>query len=326
MTMTSTPQQLRASSSLEELYGHLDQAGMGPGWNKATPSLWREPHKTFRPAHWPYDAAKAALDAAGRLINTDLAERRNLILFNPFEGNTYATVSTLVAAYQMIMPGEIAREHRHTPNALRLVLDAEPGCYTVVDGEKIPMSPGDVVLTPNWSSHGHGNDGRAKGYWLDFLDVPLVQLLEPMFFEHVEAGTAKPRSQTHSLVFPWSETVRRLNESKRDSAKSSYTEIELGNPALNTVGLYMIELVPNVKTRSFRTTANNIYSVARGSGKTVVDGEEFQWTRGDVVAAPAWRSHFHEASDDAVLLRVTDEPVMKQLGFLRTESARDVPA
>ncbi len=39
-----------------------------------------------------------------------------------------------------------------------------------------------------------------------------------------------------------------------------------------------------------------------------------------MLAAPAWRPHFHEASDDAVLLRVTDEPVMKQLGFFRTEA------
>jgi gentisate 1,2-dioxygenase len=37
------------------------------------------------------------------------------------------------------------------------------------------------------------------------------------------------------------------------------------------------------------------------------------------MAAPAWRAHFHEASDDAILLRVTDEPVMQRLGFHRVE-------
>ena len=47
---------------------------------------------------------------------------------------------------------------------------------------------------------------------------------------------------------------------------------------------------------------------------------DFDWKRGDVMAAPAWRPHFHESSDDAILLRVTDEPVMKQLGFFRTEA------
>jgi len=107
----------------------------------------------------------------------------------------------LVAAYQMIMPGEWARVHRHTPNALRLILDAEPGTYTEVDGVNIAMEPGDVLLTPNWSTHGHGNDSKACAYWLDFLDAPLVQLLEPMFFEHFEeegheAFEAEPTAPT----------------------------------------------------------------------------------------------------------------------------------
>ncbi len=186
--MSSAPSQsdLARAGNLQELYGLLNNVGMGPGWNKPTPSLWPEPRKTFVPAHWRYELARGALDAAGRLINTELAERRNLILFNPAPGNTYGTVRTLVAAYQMIMPGEWARVHRHTPNALRLILDAQPGTYTEVDGINIAMEPGDVLLTPNWSTHGHGNHSNACAYWLDFLDAPLVQLLEPMFFETAE--------------------------------------------------------------------------------------------------------------------------------------------
>ena len=90
----------------------------GRGLGQAAPSLWAEPKKSFQPFVWSYAQAKGALDAAGRLINTELAERRNLILQNPAEG--YATSRTIVAAYQMIMPGEKARSHRHTPNALRL--------------------------------------------------------------------------------------------------------------------------------------------------------------------------------------------------------------
>ena len=186
MNKVPSREELAQSGTLEDLYGQLGHINIGPGWAKATPSLWPAPKKTFAPAHWKYEQARGALDAAGRLINTELAERRNLILFNPAADNGYGTVRTLVAAYQMIMPGEWAHAHRHTPNALRLILDSEPGTYTDVDGVKIAMEPGDVLLTPNWSSHGHGNDSRACAYWLDFLDVPLVQLLEPMFFEPAE--------------------------------------------------------------------------------------------------------------------------------------------
>jgi gentisate 1,2-dioxygenase len=323
---------LARSGTLEELYGKLDKVGMGPGWNKPTPSLWPAPRKTFVPAHWKYQLARGALDAAGRLINTALAERRNLILFNAAEGNTYGTVRTLVAAYQMIMPGEWARVHRHTPNALRLILDAEPGTYTEVDGVNIAMQPGDVLLTPNWSTHGHGNRGTACAYWLDFLDAPLVQLLEPMFFEAVEdketsadAPAGEPRPALASattdspFVFTLADTLRRLGEAKPEPRGPFATQIELGHPALATTALYMMKLDPGIPTAPYRTTANNIYAVVRGEGASDIDGQRFQWGRGDVIAAPAWRPHWHEGSGDAILLRVTDEPVMQRFGWWRAE-------
>jgi gentisate 1,2-dioxygenase len=323
---------LARSGTLEELYGKLAEVGMGPGWNKPTPSLWPAPRKTFVPAHWKYELAHGALDAAGRLINTALAERRNLILFNPAEGNTYGTVRTLVAAYQMIMPGEWARVHRHTPNALRLILDAEPGTYTEVDGVNIAMQPGDVLLTPNWSTHGHGNHSRACAYWLDFLDAPLVQLLEPMFFEAVEdegkhadapgmapSQAPAPATTDQPFVFTLKDTLRRLGETKPEPRGPFATQIELGHPALATTALYMMQLRPGVRTAPYRTTANNIYAVVRGEGVSEIDGQRFEWQRGDVVAAPAWRLHWHEASDDAILFRVTDEPVMQRFGWWREE-------
>ncbi|HTP92565.1 MAG TPA: hypothetical protein VMJ52_12565, partial [Xanthobacteraceae bacterium] len=59
-------QDLAQSGTLEELYGKLGQIGIAPGWAKATPSLWPAPRKNFAPAHWKYEQARGALDAAGR--------------------------------------------------------------------------------------------------------------------------------------------------------------------------------------------------------------------------------------------------------------------
>jgi gentisate 1,2-dioxygenase len=259
----ATPQQLAQSGSLDELYRHLAPMRMGAGWAKPTPSLWAEPRKTFQPFHWSYDQAKGALDAAGRLINTELAERRNLILQNPVEG--YATARTIVAAYQMIMPSEKARSHRHTPNALRLIIDAEPGAYTVVNGQRLSMMPGDVVLTPNWCWHGHGNDSRACAYWLDFLDVPLVQLLEPMFFEQhpdefekeIVVPTASP------MCFPWAQTQSRLDEAEAQGS-GDVAEIKLGDPALETMALSMLRLKSGQVTAPRKVMANNVLGVVQG--------------------------------------------------------------
>jgi gentisate 1,2-dioxygenase len=310
-----TSQQLAQSGSLDELYRQLAPIQMGPGWAKPTPSLWPEPKKTFQPRSWSYNQAKGALDAAGRLINTELAERRNLILQNSSDG--YATSRTIVAAYQMIMPGEKARSHRHTPNALRMIIDAEPGAYTVVNGQRLSMLPGDIVLTPNWCWHGHGNDSRACAYWLDVLDVPLVQLLEPMFFEPHPDEFEKEIvvANTSPMHFAWVEMQRRLAEAAAHS-NGQAAEIAL-DAALDTMALSMTQLLPGQATKPRKEIANHVLGVMKGAGRTEVEGKELSWSRGDVIVVPAWHEHVHRSDDGAVLFRVSDEPVMRKLGFFR---------
>src|SRR5438876_5338297 len=142
------------ATNLDQLYGQLEDLLMRPGWNRREPALRNEPRKAFEPHHWSYQEAKAGLDAAGRWVSTELAERRNLILTNPSATGEYPTSRTLVNAYQMILPGERARSHRHSPHAGRLVLECAEGAYTTVDGVRIDMRPGDVLLTPGLCWHG----------------------------------------------------------------------------------------------------------------------------------------------------------------------------
>jgi gentisate 1,2-dioxygenase len=296
---------------IEDLYRRLEAAGMGPGWNKSEPSLWAAPRESFLPAHWSYAVAKAALDEACALVSTELAERRNLILFNPLPGNSYATVRSLVSAYQMVMPGEAARSHRHTPNALRLVIDAAPGNYTVVNGRKLPMLPGDVLLTPNWAWHGHRNESSERGYWIDFLDVPMVHFLEPMFFQPLPGGgieEARDVDERSPMRFPFKEIRERLKDRKT---------VELGPPTLDTIALHVLRLAPGEVLDCPRSTANSIFAVIEGEGASTVGGRRFGWQRGDVLAAPGWRTWRHEAHGHSYLLRVTDEPLMRRLNWYR---------
>lgn len=313
----SDPSELAAAPSLDALYPLLAARSIGAGWNKSEPAMWPEPRQNFVPHRWRYRDAEAAFEAAGRLVSTEQAERRNLILINPIPGNIYSTLRTLVTAYQAILPGETARAHRHTPNALRLVLDAGGGAYTTVEGRKLPMEDGDVLLTPNWRWHGHGHEGTRQAVWVDYLDVPLAQLLEPIFFEahpeRVERPTAAGRDSP--FVFAWRESEARLAAAPLDPHFGH--SIELGEPAMPTIGLHMMRLVQGAETAPLRTTANNIYTVVRGSGRSSIDGKTFDWQRGDVIAVPAWRTHHHVAQTDAVLFRVTDSPVMAALGLLR---------
>ena len=101
---------------------------------------------------------------------------------NPGILTDWQASSTMLANLQIILPGEIARSHRHSASALRLIIEGT-GSYTAVDGEKSYMDPGDFVTTPNWTWHDHGNESDKAMIWLDGLDVPFTQMTESMFYE-----------------------------------------------------------------------------------------------------------------------------------------------
>lgn len=65
-----------------------------------------------------------------------------LVLANP--GHTLEKMQASAAIYlgmQLLLPGEWAPSHRHTPNAVRMIVEGE-GSWTTVGGEKCPMNRG----------------------------------------------------------------------------------------------------------------------------------------------------------------------------------------
>jgi gentisate 1,2-dioxygenase len=258
---------------------------------------------------WRAAEARAALEEASRFVGTDVAERRNLIMVNPAPGNTYTTTRNLVAAYQMIQPGETARSHRHTPAALRLVLDAADDVYTVVDGKRVDMTPGDAVLTPSWCWHGHANEGSETAFWLDFLDVPFVRHVEATFFEPHPEVFQRPVERDAAFRIPLGEALGTVVGTR---------SVEIAKDAMPTIGLHAIQLPSGGVTEKLHETANNIYAVVSGTVRAGIDGHEDRVLgRGDVLAVPSWHAHVLHGIEDATLLRVTDEPIMTKFGLLR---------
>lgn len=308
--------------TLEQLYADFADLNMEGGWHRRFPALWPEPRRNFLPHVWHYAQVKPILDRAGRLVDTTQAERRNLTMFNPVEGNVYSTVRTIVAAYQMIRPGEVARSHRHTPNALRLILEGR-GTYTVVDGTQVEMRPGDVLLTPSMAWHSHANGGNEDCYWMDFLDVPLVHLLEPMFYEpHPDGIEADPVVvESAPIAFRWEDTLAALDAEQARAGIDRPVAVDLGPARLATIGLRMIRIPAAASTDFLRTTANAIFAVVRGEGRSEIDNAVHDWAFGDTVAVPAWRPFRHFAETETVLLEVSDAPVLAAFGWLRTQDA-----
>jgi gentisate 1,2-dioxygenase len=320
MTPETSKRDLAAADNLDGLYPALANNLMTAGWHKKRDSLWKQPRTDYRPLHWRYDVGTLALDQAGRWMDTELAERRNLLLYNPVGDNDYDTVRTLVAAYQMIKPGEHARAHRHTPNALRLVLDAEANsCYTVVNGVKLPMRSGDLLLTPSWAWHRHFNQGQRNAYWIDVLDVPLVHRLEPMFVERLPGGTQRVDSSPaeHPCYFPLASVLAQLESVV---AQEGVKRLRLSAPdAWKTIALTYHQFASGARAAVRTDTVNHIFCVLGGHGTARIGGQVFEFSRGDVLAVPIWKPYAFEAGENTLLVEMSDEPVMRMLGFYREQ-------
>jgi gentisate 1,2-dioxygenase len=304
--------------SLDDLYAFLRQHSARAGWEGRSPGAAHGPG-AFKPGHWDYSELYPALEAAGRLVDTEFAERRNFILINPANAGHVGTSSTLVAAYQMILPDERARSHRHTANALRFILDTKPGVYTTVDGVPYPMLPNDVVLTPGWCWHGHANESGASAYWIDVLDVPLTMALDAMIFEpypdaYEPAGNG---ALNPAFIYAWSATEAALAKAPPAAGGFFAREIALDAYRFPTFELSMGALDPGKATAVRKTTANNIYCVAQGTGRSTVGESTFTWGRGDIFVAPANVPHEHVSDAGAVLFRVTDAPLLRAIDWLR---------
>jgi gentisate 1,2-dioxygenase len=311
-----------AIPDLDALYAQAARVGLTPGWvRRAKPILWSEPKSEYAPAHWRWEDAKAGLDAAGRLIDVSLAERRNLVMRNPAPAANFETTRTLVCAYQMILPGEKAPSHRHSSHALRVIIDGK-GSFSTVNGEKMPMETGDVVLTPGWCWHGHGHDGDEPAYWFDGLDVPLTHLLEAMFYqEHPDRHEKVERlAESSPYRFTREAIARGLDAASADPDGFHGPRISLPAPQMPPMALSMERLASGTRTRRYRTTANSIFLVVEGTGESAIGDRRFSWQRGDTIAAPSWTTIEHRATADATLFALTDEPLMRFSGYHRFEA------
>ncbi len=317
--------------------------------------LWERLHDLLTPspvteavAHlWKYDEVRPHIIESGNLITAEEAERRVLILENPGLPGKSCISEALFAGLQLILPGEVAPCHRHSPCALRFIIEGS-GAYTALNGEKAYMEPGDLILTPSLVWHDHGNEGDQPVVWLDGLDLPLVRFLGPVFVDMYGDGNSHPESRPPgdnmsryganmlpmgakfesgaSPVFhyPFAKTRQALSTLKQGGeidpchgVKMEYINPASGGPAMPTIASYMQLLPGGLKTETYQSTAAWVYSPAEGKGRTIIGDTTIEWGPRDVFVVPAWMPHHHEASGDAYLFSFSDRRLQEQLGLYR---------
>jgi gentisate 1,2-dioxygenase len=307
---------------LEHYYAQLQAQHVTPAWIGGGISV--EPKSAAVPYLWHWRDLRPQAMRAAELVGTAQAERRVLRLSNP---NLSGVASnTLVANIQIVMPGEIARAHRHSGAALRLIIEGRGG-YTVVNGERVPMSPGDLVLTPNWSWHDHANDTDAPMIWLDGLDTPLVRMLEAGFYEEhprdrQEFGAPVNASEWHYPMSEMRAALQRLAAGgTSDEIALEYVNRRTGGPVMLTIACHMQLLRPGERTQARRRVCCTNYHVVEGAGYSVVGNQRLDWDDKDVFTVPTWTFSEHVNSRDrpAFLFSFSDAPVMQALSLYREQ-------
>jgi len=278
-------------------------------------------------------------------------ERRAMQLFNPGLNGQWATTSTLIAAVQVLLPGEVARAHRHSPCAIRFILQGN-GAYTAIEGEKVIMHEGDLILTPSWQWHDHGNQTNETVVWMDGLDVPLVKALNGIFFQmndQIQPRHTKPVNGSAALyghghllptwtterpkfsplmLYSWDRTLEALEAlhnregSPYEGICLEYTHAQNGGPVMPTMSCRVQLIRAGEKLKPRRVTGSSIFCVRQGKGRSVIGGKTFDWGKNDIVAIPSWALHEHAntGTEDAILFSINDRPVFEALGLYREEA------
>jgi gentisate 1,2-dioxygenase len=318
-------------------------------WRLGMEGLPPHPVTSVEPCLWKWADVYDSLLRAGEVISLENSERRVVRLVNPGLNRHQAFAThTIQISFQYVKPGENARAHRHTPAALRFVVQGN-GAYTTVNGQQCVMEPGDLILTPKLTWHDHSNESKEPMLWLDGLDFPLVTALHQVMQERyperrqpIERSSEEVMDQlgaslrhgvplTDFFHYKWRETekvLRTLAQSRAardrfDGYLLEYRNPLTGGPTMTTIQCAVQLLSPNDETEAHRHTSTVIYHVFGGKGSTEIGDCRFDWEQGDSFVVPLWYAHRHLnrlSSDDAILFSISDAPVLKALDLYREET------
>ncbi len=340
---------------LRALYDGFEKESLIPLWTQLGDLMPMHPKPKAVPHVWKWNRLLPLAKASGDLVPVGRGgERRAIGLANPgLAPNAYIS-PTLWAAIQYLGPRETAPEHRHSQNAFRFVVEGE-GVWTVVNGDPVRMSRGDLLLTPGWHFHGHHNDSDNPMAWIDGLDIPFSQQMDVGFFEFgadrvTDYATPefsrgerlwahpglRPLSGLQNTVssplaaFRWEHTDRALAEQLAledeghpatvapGHAAIRYTNPTTGGDVMSTIRCEFHRLRAGTQTAARNEVGSSVFQVFDGTGAVVLNGERTVLEKGDMFVVPSWISWSLEAESQFDLFRFSDAPIIERLDFMRS--------
>lgn len=164
MPMTGTV--LHAATADSALY-HVNDAPL-VSYLGAKPVVRR-----FEPTLFQAERIAAELKEFGAQEGASLRNRNAVILGNKDLALIKSATHTLWSAVVQMEPGQTQRPHRHNSIAVDIVIDAEPGAYTllgeridgdgnIIDPKRVDWEPGAAFVTPPGIWHGHWNESGKR--------------------------------------------------------------------------------------------------------------------------------------------------------------------
>lgn len=345
--MTATTQ-----AQVDELRRDMERGHLIPLWELEAEIMGLTPLPRTKSWIWKWDDLYRIAERAGALVPVERGgDRRAIALANPGQGGLPYATSTLWAAVQWLNGHEVAPAHRHTSQAIRFIIDGA-GSYSNVEGDKVFLERGDLVLTPPWLWHDHGSESDERAVWMDALDIPLNNFLDASFFEpyphesqevskHLNGsvlkygvGQMRPAWEPPTTEYPpmstykWADAERALlnlaevGADPFDDVVLEYTNPHTGGPVMRTFTCWIQMLRPGVHTQAHRHTGSSVYLAFEGRGATIIDGVRFEWGPGDMFVVPSWAVHEQVNASEgerAILFSVHDTPLLKAVNKYRVE-------
>ncbi len=336
-----------ASPELAAFSQSIRERSLNPLWER---NVSQQPGTPCAPHIWRWSDVEPELLKACKLIGTKDADRRVLMLENPAMKGSSFIAQTIFTGVQIILPGEVASAHRHTPNALRFVMKGE-GAYTAVSGERTMMRPGDFIVTPNWSWHDHGNIGKEPVVWMDGLDSAFTRFFGATFREDYPQDTQPlHRGEGDStaafgsallpvefkadgavsplLVYPYARTRQALTHLQKSAplhpahgVKLRYANPATGKHPFPTMAAFMQLLPAGFEGKPSRSTENAVFNVAEGEGSVTIAGQRFEFGPRDIFVAPSWSDVAFKARRECVIFSYSDRAAQEAMGFFREMGA-----
>jgi gentisate 1,2-dioxygenase len=159
----------------------------------------------FAPTLYPHASILKALEAVLHDPASATANRLSVLLGNRGFPQTMTITHVIWAMFGLLPVGAVQAAHRHQSVAVDLVVDAKPGCYTLVgktldkdgtikDGERFDWKPHSVFVTPPGLWHSHHNESGSPAHILPIQDAGLhtyLRTLNILFTRQTAAGMSE---------------------------------------------------------------------------------------------------------------------------------------